>query len=255
MKVTGTGRIVLWGGGSIWIGRTAGNTEFHAHHAVQITLPLSDGEVRFRHPGGPWNAYPGTIIAAHKVHAFEAPDTLVAFIFAEPESREGRAIQQRCPDDGIAALSLEPLRAEIQSLAAAFGRGAADAELAAGARSVIALLAAGNPNPVVLPDARIGRALQLLRGRLDESVLLSDIAAAVHLSPDRFRHLFVEQTGIRFRPYVLWLRIELALARYVAGSSLTEASHAAGFADSAHLSRTFKRMFGVAPAGIRVENT
>ena len=59
---------------------------------------------------------------------------------------------------------------------------------------------------------------------------------------------------MRFRPYVLWLRIECALARYVAGKTLTEASHAAGFADSAHLSRTFKRMFGVAPASFRFED-
>lgn len=36
------------------------------------------------------------------------------------------------------------------------------------------------------------------------------------------------------------------------GSSLTEAAHAAGFADSAHFSRTFRRMFGVAPASLRM---
>lgn len=255
MKVSGIGRIVLWGGGSIWIGRAAGSTEVHSHHAVQVTVPLSGGEVRFRHPEGLWKAHPGTIIAAHQLHAFEAPDTLVALTFAEPESREGRAIQLRCPDDGIAPLSLEPLQAEIDTLAAAYARAASDAELAAGARSLIARLAAGNPKPVAPLDARIGRAVQLLRARLDESVLLSDIADAVNLSPDRFRHLFVEETGIRFRPYVLWLRIELALARYVAGDSLTDAAHAAGFADSAHLSRTFKRMFGVAPASFRFECT
>ncbi len=255
MKVAGTGRIVLWDGGSIWIGRAAGSTEFHSHHAVQITVPLSGGEVRFRHPEGPWKAYSGTIIAAHQSHAFEAPDALVGLIFAEPESREGRAIQQHCPGDGIAPLSLEPLRDEMEALASAYGRTGSDTELAAGARSVIARLSQGNAKPVALLDARIGRAVELLRGRLDESVPLSDIAAAVNLSPDRFRHLFVEQTGIRFRPYVLWLRIELALARYVAGSSLTDAAHAAGFADSAHLSRTFKRMFGIAPASFRFEST
>ena len=32
------------------------------------------------------------------------------------------------------------------------------------------------------------------------------------------------------------------------GGSWTEAAHEAGFADSAHLSRTFKRMFGMNPA-------
>ncbi|KAI3602682.1 hypothetical protein D8I24_3233 (plasmid) [Cupriavidus necator H850] len=50
---------------------------------------------------------------------------------------------------------------------------------------------------------------------------MTEIAAAVHLSPERFRHLFLEETGIRFRPYVLWLRMEVAIASYAAGNNLT----------------------------------
>jgi AraC family transcriptional regulator len=61
------------------------------------------------------------------------------------------------------------------------------------------------------------------------------------------------ETGIRFRPYVLWLRLEIAVASYAAGNSLTEASYAGGFADSAHFSRTFKRMFGVAAISVQRE--
>jgi AraC-like DNA-binding protein len=34
----------------------------------------------------------------------------------------------------------------------------------------------------------------------------------------------------------------------MAGSSWTEAAQQAGFADSAHLSRTCRRMFGIAPS-------
>jgi AraC-like DNA-binding protein len=79
------------------------------------------------------------------------------------------------------------------------------------------------------------------------------MAAAVHLSPDRFRHLFMEETGVGFRAYLLWLRLECSLAAYVAGSTLTEAAYAGGFADSAHFSRTFKKMFGIAPASVRPE--
>ena len=56
-----------------------------------------------------------------------------------------------------------------------------------------------------------------------------------------------------FRAYLLWLRLEHSLAAYVAGRTLTEAAYAGGFADSAHLSRTFKRMFGIAPASVRPE--
>lgn len=91
----------------------------------------------------------------------------------------------------------------------------------------------------------------MLHERLADAVTMSAIAEAVHLSPERFRHLFLRETGIQFRPYVLWLRLEVAVGLYGAGRSLTEASHAGGFADSAHFSRTFKRMFGVTAIGVK----
>ncbi len=58
---------------------------------------------------------------------------------------------------------------------------------------------------------------------------------------------------MRFRAYVLWLRLEIALSAYVDGKSLTEAAYAGGFADSAHLSRTFKKMFGITAASVLTE--
>lgn len=254
MKATGTGRIVLWGGGSVWIGRAGEATGFHSHHAVQITLAFPGNEVRFRRPSGPWRSYAGTIIAAHQVHAFEARETLVALVFVEPESREGRAIHQANLDAGIAPLETDLVGPQIEGLARAYTENASNEDLATLARSIIARLAAISPAPLVPLDERIARAVEFMRGRLDKPISLAQAASAANLSADRFRHLFVEQTGMRFRPYVLWLRIECALARYVAGKTLTEASHAAGLADSAHLSRTFKRMFGVAPASFRFED-
>ena len=48
--------------------------------------------------------------------------------------------------------------------------------------------------------------------------------------------------------FFLWCRLRAAAEIAMRGSSLTEAAHAAGFADSAHLSRTFRSMFGIAPS-------
>jgi AraC-like DNA-binding protein len=77
---------------------------------------------------------------------------------------------------------------------------------------------------------------------------LAQAARVAHLSPSRFRHLFVSQTGISFRAYLLWARVSAAMGAGMAGMSWTEAAQAWGFADSAHLSRTCRRMFGIAPS-------
>ncbi|WP_374089158.1 helix-turn-helix transcriptional regulator [Methylomicrobium lacus] len=253
MMTTGTGRIVLWRGGSLWIGRAGEPTDFHSHHAVQITLSFSEGGVRFRHPGGNWNTYKAAIIAAHQPHAFEARGEFVAMIFVEPESREGRALHQICLGEGISSLTYETLELELAALAASYKGAVHDSELVICARFVITKLAAMSTVQVVQLDKRIEQALELLHERIGETVPLAEIADATCLSPDRFRHLFIEQTGMRYRPYVLWLRIEVALTTFASGKNLTEASHAGGFADSAHFSRTFKRMFGIAPSSFQRE--
>jgi AraC family transcriptional regulator len=227
-------------------------TDFHAHHAIQVTLALTGGKVRFRRPGEDWTAHKAAIITANQSHAFEARGELVALILAEPESREGRAIHQRF-GTGIASLPADTFEQESLALAAAFNNGAADAELVACARAVISRLSAAHPSPARPLDKRIERAIALLRDRPGDAVTMAEIADAVHLSPERFRHLFLQETGIRFRPYVLWLRLELAVASYASGNSLTDAAYAGGFADSAHFSRTFRRMFGVPAISVRRE--
>lgn len=252
IKPAGSGRILFWRGGSVWIGRAEESTDFHAHHAIQITLSLAGGTLRFRALGEEWGEYSAVIIPAHHPHAFEARGELVALVFVEPESREGHAIGDRfC--NGITSLSGDLARQDIDALAAAYNTNCSDQELIACARMIIMNLAATNSRLTIPLDKRILLAIELMHERLGQTINLADIADLVHLSPERFRHLFIEQTGTRFRPYVLWLRLGSSISSYAAGASLTDAAYAGGFADSAHLSRTFKRMFGVAPGSIQPE--
>ena len=53
--------------------------------------------------------------------------------------------------------------------------------------------------------------MDYLRSRVRAPVSLSDAAGAAALSPSRFRHLFVQETGTSFRAYLLWLRINVAI--------------------------------------------
>ena len=49
----------------------------------------------------------------------------------------------------------------------------------------------------------------------------------------------------RWRPYLLWRRLVCAVQTLQQEKTATEAAYIAGFSDSAHLSRTFKKQFGI----------
>ena len=258
-SIAATGRICFWQGGSLWIGRGRGRSEWHSHHAHQIALAL-EGEFRFRtQRGAAWQSYEAVIVSSHCTHEFELDGIAVAHLFVEPESREGRALARRFAPLDISALPAAEARAACGLLRDAAGEGdderAREGALKAAARAAIACLSATSAadlDPALRPlDARIARALDFVADRVRTPLSLDDAAGAAALSPSRFRHLFVQETGSSFRAYLLWLRINLAIEAATAGASWTEAAHAAGFADSSHLTRTHKRMFGIEPTAIR----
>jgi len=72
-----------------------------------------------------------------------------------------------------------------------------------------------------------------------------DVAKQLSLSEGRFLHLFRQEMVIPWRPYLLWRRMMCAVNALISGTSATDAAHLAGFSDSAHLSRTFRRLFGM----------
>lgn len=73
----------------------------------------------------------------------------------------------------------------------------------------------------------------------------ADVAEKLALSESRFLHLFSKELGIPWRPYLLWCRMMCAVRAILNGEPATDAAHMAGFSDSAHLSRTFRKTFGM----------
>jgi AraC-like DNA-binding protein len=249
-------RISIWQGGSLWIvdalpnpRPTPRSTGWHAHHAIQVTLSL-----------GGWFQFDtrscslrgdAVAVAADADHSFQA-EGLVAILFIEPESRAGRAIARdlfTCAD--LAALPDEATAGFRAGAAATWhdlGPGADSFESLG--RGLIQRMA--GDGAVEGPDSRVRRMLDFAADHIDGPLSLADVVADSGLSASRLSHLFVQQTGLPFRTYLLWLRLSRAVETVAAGGSLTEAAHEAGFADSAHFSRTFRRMFGVAPAQLRM---
>jgi len=74
---------------------------------------------------------------------------------------------------------------------------------------------------------------------------LADAAARVGLSPSRLQSLFRQSVGMPFRRYRVWRRMAVVLRVVSGGGTLTTAAFEAGFSSSAHLSSTFRAMFGL----------
>ncbi|KQV60775.1 hypothetical protein ASC95_04910 [Pelomonas sp. Root1217] len=245
--IVGIGRVLLWSGGSLWIGRAGGRAQAHAHHAIQISMALTGRLRLWAEDVQIWREHAVALVRPHQRHEFDGAGETVAQIFVEPETTQGRALLlQGDAAASIVDLPREPIQALLAALLDAFAADAADEALVAISHRIVDALC-GQSLPGLSVDPRISRAIEFLRARLAEPVTLAQAAAAAHLSPSRFRHLFVAQTGMSLRAYLLWARVEAAVGAAMGGQSWTEAAQDCGFADSAHLSRTCRRMFGIAP--------
>ncbi len=237
--------VYFWDGGWIGVAASRGIVPPHAHHAVQVTLALDGRRVRFREPDADWSEGAGAVIAPNAPHSFEAMESLVAMIFIDPESREGRWLRHslRGPITFVDASRYEKQRDGL--LAFSTRRPSVD-EASDTIREVARALCEGPP-PLRTMDKRIGRALAYLRSCDPRGLTQEDVARQVFLSPSRFGHLFTEEVGLPFRRYLLWRKLNRAMDAFGRGANLSTAAHAAGFSDSAHLTRTFNQMFGIPP--------
>jgi len=244
--IAGVGQVLLWSGGSLWIGRDAGRAERHSHHAIQVALTM-DSHLRMAAGDGEWHEHRGAVVPPHLPHRFDGRGQRTAMLFVEPETAQGRALLERHGAGAISDLPADQAEALVAPLRTAYLAGAGKEALTVLGRDAIAALA-GRMAADTGIDPRIARTIAWVRGRLDAPISLNEAAGVAHLSPSRFRHLFVAQTGVSFRAYLLWARVETAVGAAMNGQSWTAAAQDAGFADSAHLSRTCRRMFGIAPA-------
>lgn len=100
------------------------------------------------------------------------------------------------------------------------------------------------------PDPRVAAVVRRIDGRPHDFERIADAARLAGLSPSRFQALFRAGVGMPFRRYRLWRRMAAVMRALAAGESLTGAALEAGFAGSAHLSATFKAMFGLTPSAL-----
>lgn len=188
-----------------------GRTAPHAHYAHQLVFC----------PGKPVTvSLDGRVTTTHRLfipsqhpHAILASDGDVLMLYAEPAAFAAPTLERLLLD---AQPCLETLQSQLGQL----------------------------PRRALI-DPRVEKALSALDQQLAGKVSAQALAETAHLSLSQLERLFTHQLGVPVRRLVLWRRLRVAVQLALGGSPLTEAAHAAGFADSAHFSRTMKQLFGV----------
>ncbi|WP_338863566.1 AraC family transcriptional regulator [Myxococcus stipitatus] len=230
--------LALWGPGEM--------SSKHAHHAMHLmfrregTLSLRVGTAKADTRAA------GILVGPDVSHSVDARGGDVLLLFVEPESQDG--VRLHASLTGEVRLFDE---AERDTLLASLPREGPLPHAAVGPwmESTLAALAGPSQASPSRMHPRVRKLLRHLRAEpAPDDTSLETLSQVAGLSSGRLMHVFTESTGVPLRPYLLWLKLQRSAGAIAAGRSLGEAAHAAGFSDAAHLTRTFRRMFGTAPS-------
>ncbi|HET6510309.1 MAG TPA: helix-turn-helix domain-containing protein [Baekduia sp.] len=217
----------------------AGPAAPHAHPAVQLAVAW-DAPLTVELPDRTLRG-PRVIVPSGVRHTLDSRARQLAVVFVDHVSAAGRALDQRARD---AAAAPPPTPTAPPAPPPRPPADAADVDrFAAEAMGALPV-----PAPLSPP---VAAALAYVDAALDARPTLAGAAAAAHLSPSRLTHVFTPAVGLPFKRYVAWRRLRRVVEEVAEGATLTWAAAAAGFSDSAHLSRTFQRSFGLPPSALR----
>lgn len=90
-------------------------------------------------------------------------------------------------------------------------------------------------------------ACQFIDERYMQAIGTDTLADLVGLHKSHFIRIFHRATGIAPQTYIRQVRIARARELICAGAELCDAAQLAGFCDQAHLTREFRKVYGIAP--------
>ena len=221
-------------------------TKAHAHHALEIIL-AKDLSMTVIHQTKQYTAR-GIILKADEMHQTSGEGAAI-FLYFDPESPFARQFNILLKGEGILVLEDEVSLKLIDFL----GRGMRENVLESAIKEyLLETFFAHHPlysfNPIV--DERIAKLISFIQMNLVGTQTMKQLTEEACLSESRLFHLFKMEIGIPIRKYILWCRIRQTLQLVINGKSLTQAAQISGFADVAHLNRTFVSFFGVSPSHV-----
>jgi AraC-like DNA-binding protein len=231
----------------------------HVHDVLTLgVFGAGNGTIRVR--GGAQRAMPGTLlaIAPNEVHS------------AEPFRGTGWTYRSICPSPTLLAHAFDgapprfsfgqpviddaALAREVGAAHESLSRGPATLETEVRVIELVrcavrrhAVVKSETPDGVAHVRDIAARAAELMEDRLGVPIRLADIARECTVSPFQLIRAFHAAFGVPPHAWLMQARLRRARALLVRGESITTAAFTCGFVDQSHLTRVFKRYFGMTP--------
>ncbi len=102
------------------------------------------------------------------------------------------------------------------------------------------------------PRMRLQRVMDYVQNNIGVDLSLSELSAIAEISGSYLKVLFKRSTGVPVHQYVMRTRVEQALVLVMRTNvPLRDIAAQCGFADQSHLTRSFRRQYGITPAQLR----
>lgn len=228
----------------------------HAEYSVGI---VDEGEAVFRHPQGPQQLQPGSVVliepnVPHACNPLRGRNWSYRMLYVDASWLQQEMAEHAQVADAWRALTFRQRAhgdpessATVDRLCRPVASAADAAHLARGLVGWLAHLACPATPERMHTPADLAPAWQLLHANQDCRVSVLALADACGMSPAPFIRRFSAAYGMTPGNYARNQRLNEARRLIAQGISLADAAHAAGFADQAHLQRTFKRHHAMTP--------
>ncbi len=233
----------------------------HSHEEFTVgTFETGNGSLGYR--GARWRADDGTVLAVppDEVHTAEPlPGQGWTYRAMYPSAALMSAALGHGSNSGVPAFFGQPIYDDptlARTLAFVHGMLESGAQqLDAESLLVTALHALVTRHGVSLPPAPpntpvariVETAREYLHAHYASPIKLASLAAVCGTSPFHLVRCFTEVLGIPPHAYLTQIRANRARVLLVQGETVSGVAYRCGFCDQSHLTRVFKRLFGVTP--------
>jgi len=231
----------------------------HAHETYAIGVTEA-GSQSFWCRGVRNRTRPGSVILfapldLHDGHATTDEGVVYRMLYLDAERLE-RAARERGRLSGFRAAVADhlPLAAAILRYAREIDGG--DDTLAASeaylvlVEALVGLAGEGRPLGERLPPT-LTRVRERMHDEMAERLTVEDLAEVARLGRFQLLRAFSRRFGLPPSDYLRTIRLEAAKRRLAAGEAPADVAAAVGFVDQPHLTRLFKRAYGVTPGAYR----